>query len=532
MLPSDDCDECTPDYGRHTSSAHLTTYALFIVTFVSCAYLALRKGLPRLAAVKDHSDEKLPIHNLEARDAAAAPKWSVKRLVSLAFAANFGFSAVLVEILLCEISNALDPAARSLALRVTIPSLMVLLILVSPALLIQSVLTAVGLNFGASGKRRARMAWAFEAVAVGLWLFGFWSFGHIVLRGYMRGGEESLAQNFLEGCLERIGIIGITLMASLSGFAAVSAVWQTFIVKTRVVTENDIARRQSALQASIEMLATKRSRLRGLELRMSDSPSGGFLSSMAGALRGTTGTSERSTLAMEITGLESMRLALNSSLYIMQTRRTEQQRAHTHRGRLLIAFSYLFSLYCVYRLGSTSVSFLRRSFVSHNALHHTRATAADPVTSVQAMLADHWAGLGSRAWTRQMSFLLSGVMLLASFNSALQTFLLLSRAFPSLAASAAAFRDATTLALLISDVVATYVISSAILLRGNLPSDVGNVISVALSAPLEAKRVDAWFESWFLGSAVLTAVGVWIVKRVGEGMDDDGDSNVEMQKQS
>jgi hypothetical protein len=111
--------------------------------------------------------------------------------------------------------------------------------------------------------------------------------------------------------------------------------------------------------------------------------------------------------------------------------------------------------------------------------------------------------------------------------------LLLSRAFPSLAASAAAFRDATTLALLISDVVATYVISSAILLRVNLPSDVGNVISVALSAPLEAKRVDAWFESWFLSAAVLTDFGVWVVKRVGEGLDDDGiESDVEMQKQS
>jgi hypothetical protein len=38
-----------------------------------------------------------------------------------------------------------------------------------------------------------------------------------------------------EGCLERIGIIGISLMALLAGFAAVSSLWQTFAVKNRPV---------------------------------------------------------------------------------------------------------------------------------------------------------------------------------------------------------------------------------------------------------------------------------------------------------
>ena len=40
-----------------------------------------------------------------------------------------------------------------------------------------------------------------------------------------------------EECLERIGIIGISLMASLAGFAAVSSLWQTFGVKYKPVCE-------------------------------------------------------------------------------------------------------------------------------------------------------------------------------------------------------------------------------------------------------------------------------------------------------
>jgi hypothetical protein len=161
---------------------------------------------------------------------------------------------------------------------------------------------------------------------------------------------------------------------------------------------------------------------------------------------------------------------------------------------------------------------LIRRIVLPQALQASATT--DPVTAFLSLLAKHWDNTLNRdAWSRQVSFLLSGVMLFASFNSALQTFLLLARAFPSLAASATAFRDAS-LALLISQVVATYVISSALLLRSNLPENVGSVISEALKAPLEPKKVDAWFELWFLGAAGLTVLGIWIGRKLGEEDDE------------
>ena len=122
-------------------------------------------------------------------------------------------------------------------------------------------------------------------------------------------------------------------------------------------------------------------------------------------------------------------------------------------------------------------------------------------------------------------------MLLASFNSALQTFLLFARLLPSVLHQLRA-----NFALLISQISATYVISSALLLRSNLPPEMKSAISDALGAPLETGFTERWFEGWFLAVSGLTAIGLVMGKRIrGPGWDDDDDleaRDVEMGKLS
>ena len=106
----------------------------------------------------------------------------------------------------------------------------------------------------------------------------------------------------------------------------------------------------------------------------------------------------------------------------------------------------------------------------------------------------------------------------------MQTFLLLSRLAPAgLLIRAAAQAN---LALLVSQVAATYVMASALLLRSNLPKEVGTDISDALGIGLEPRFVEWWFESCFLAVAVLTAFGIWLGRKVkgsGLGFGDDFD---------
>ena len=518
MLPTDDCNDCVPDYLKTSRSAIFFSSLPFLITFVTVSIAVIRHLFPLLSGEsnnlvsKDEHNGRLPSHVKPARKKFSLPQLSAVTLAQLTFTTNIALSAVLVEILLCEISGFLLVPARRLALRITLPTLLALLILVAPALEVHSVLSSLGLSFNGTGKSRLRIAWFSEGIVLGVWLLGFWYIGANFLGFSLRDDNYSHKEHhhtFIEGCLERIGIIGISLLASLSGFAAVSAPWQMFGVKQHLVTDADISRKQAGLEAAEDMLMAKRSRLRALERRMSESGSDtSLLTRVIGTFRTNSESQERQTLYLEISGLEAMRLSLNNSLYTLRTRRATQIRSHSATGRLLNTFAYVFAVYCIYRLCSATLSILHRIVLPGSSSEST-----DPVTHILSILTLHWdSNLDRAAWSRQISFLLSGIMLLLSFNSALQTFLLLARAFPSLLSAFHA-----NLALAVSQVCATYVISSALLLRSNLPNEVGSVISDALGAPLEPKRVDAWFEGWFLGAALFTALGIWVGRKLKGG---------------
>ncbi|KAF2743096.1 hypothetical protein M011DRAFT_490016 [Sporormia fimetaria CBS 119925] len=525
MIPTDDCDECAPDWlVKRRPSAIAISFLPFLLTFLIVAVAVSQRLFPIL------SNSNPKAHGITTRELRA--RWRRMRVTShalsnITFSANIALSTVLAELILCEISNTVGPATRALALKITLPLLLFLLVLVAPALEIHSFVAAAGWSVQAGERRQRRTAWVLESLGLFVWLAAFWYLGSGLLGQYLH--EESYVRDhsLSEGCLERIGIIGIGLMALLAGFAAVSSIWQSFGIKGRPVTESDIARKQAGIDASNDMLLAKESRLRALERKLSEAPQDGFVTRVVGSIRGNPDIQERNTLRMEIEGLETMRSTLQNSLTVLQTRRQSQVRSHTPVGRLIDVVSYVFSLYCFYRIAATSVATLRR-FSSPT----TNFSNSDPINNILALLAKHYdPSLDRVAWSRTISFLLSGVMLLASFNSVLQTFFLFARFFPGLLRHARA-----NFALLISQIAATYVISSALLLRSNLPPEMKSAISDALGAPLEPAFTERWFEGWFLVASALTACGLWAGKRLrGQGWDDDdeaGDGDVEMGKMS
>ena len=543
-LLDDDCDECVPAYMKHSSFGTLFASLPFIFTFALVAYVVLKKVYPLLSGGSEESGKHGDHHRRESQDGGRLPlpatqkvgnsslgqrfkrSASDSRTVAKAvFATTIGLSAVLVELILCEISNTLDANARRLALNLTLPTLLVLVIVVAPGLEIRSVIAATGLSFRGSGKGRLNAAWIVESIGMLAWLLAFWYLGHGLVSTFREDILHPESLGFSEGCLERVGIVGISLMASLAGFAALSALWQTFGVRDRPITEADIERKKAGLESVEEMLNAKRSRLRAITRKMSDARAAeGVFTKVVNTVRGTSDSQERSTLQLEISGLQLMRLSLNNNLYSLRSRRAAQMRAHTLPGKLIAAFSYGFALYCAYRLANTTFNIWRRFLFGSNT------SSTDVVTHLLALLAHYWdESINQDLYSRQISFLLSGVMLLLSFNSALQTFLLLARAFPSLLNAAL---GGTNFPLLVSQVVASYVISSALLLRSNLPSEVRGVVSDVLGAPLEVGKVDALFEGCFVLAAGLTAVGIWIGRKLNGPDEDEGMESGEMNKMS
>ena len=116
----------------------------------------------------------------------------------------------------------------------------------------------------------------------------------------------------------------------------------------------------------------------------------------------------------------------------------------------------------------------------------------------------------------------------------MQTFLLFSRFAPSLLKTIQA-----NLALVVAQVCATYVISAALMLRVMMPGDVvGEGLKSLGGGGRDAVAwIDGWFERWFLGGAVVTCLGIWVGKTMGEGGDwddefDDRSGGLEMGKMS
>ncbi|KAI9673403.1 MAG: hypothetical protein M1817_002865 [Caeruleum heppii] len=500
--------------------------APFLLTFLVVGTAVLRKLFPFLSGEpQDQSSAGASKPSSSWRSssaqAASSKRPLAKQIAAFDFSATIALATVLAELLLCEISNTLNAAARTLALRVTVSALLVLLIIVTPLLEIHSVISAAGWSFTNDGSRGfiRKLAWGLEFVGFAGWIITFWWVGQS-LPGTHRHDEGLISHGSLrEACLERVGIIGICLMALLSGFASVSSVWQNFGVKHRPVTEADIARKQAGLDATIDMLAAKESRLRALEKKMANAPPEGFMSKMIGSIRGDNDLQERKSLQLEVNGLETMRLSLSNSLSTLQDRHRNLERSATHSGKLLVTASYTFSVYCLYRICATSIATLRRWWYPD-----TTFAGTDPINNFLALVAKHLdPTLDRHAWSQQISFLLSGIILLASFNAVLQTFRFFSRFTPALLYHAQA-----NLALLVGQVSATYVISSALLLRSNLPREVGSVISEALGAPLDSAFVDRWFEGWFLMASGLTAVGIFLGRKLGGAGEWDDEADVEM----
>ncbi|KAL8766655.1 MAG: hypothetical protein Q9209_006638 [Squamulea sp. 1 TL-2023] len=540
LFNSDDCNECRPGGTIPAPIAVAFSSITFIGTFLLVSTIVFQKVYPTLSGHASSNSRRL-------LSKPSLSRFSVQNINAATFSTTLALAAVLAELILFEISNTINPTARRLAFHCTVSLLLLILVVVIPSLQIQSVLSAAGWEFTGKSKGRLRTAWVLQIIITILWFVAFWWTGEKLLSKATTAGPaldtKSHTQTLSEACLSRVGIFGISLMGLLSGFASVSAAWQNFFAKHRPVTEADIARKAAGLEATNDMLAAKLSRLRALERKMSDTTQDrNFFQKAMGSIRGNADSTELRSLEIEIKGLETMASSLSTSHAMLHIRLEHQNRSRTLTGRLILASSYAFALFCLYRILTAFYSTLRRSIHSSYQPQtssstrkqddsSTASTSSDPITTLLALLATHYdPHLDRDLYTRQLSFLLSGLILLASFNSVMQTFALIARFLPSLRAVN------QNLPLLVAQVCGMYTISAALMLRGRVP---GQVVGEGLRGMGGGQSgwVDGWFEGWFLGGVGVTVVGIWVGRKIGGGVewdegDDYGDGDVEMGKRS
>ncbi|KAJ4151175.1 hypothetical protein LMH87_011890 [Akanthomyces muscarius] len=556
MWPFSGCgdDACRPPSPASLTLAHAVAASPFALVLVVATLAAARHGFPYLSRAahddaRDGEDHVLPTHApaaLRQVHAEHGAKSLRRRVVAWTFGVTVGLAATLGTLILSEILEVGSRAGRGLALRITVPALLFLLVGLVPWLECKSLVNGAGWSLqrspDSSGRRVPKFAWLMQTALFACWLFAFWKLGSAVpssavedlhsKSGGSGGGstsdddDEAPLQLLTRGCLERIGVVGISLMGLLAGFASVSAPWHTLTAVTdrrrRPVTDADVNRKQTGFDATSEMLLTKRHRLQMLERKVADprfaeaKAATGLMGKMMGSLRGTLSAEETEIrgLRVEIAGLETMEANLASNLALMRGRRKADSRAGTAWGRMCLVPSYLFALYCVYRILATTLTTFRRA-------HSPSASfsSSDPINRFLGLLALHWdPKLDQMAWARIISFALSGVILLASANSALQTFHLFAKWTPGLLRHAQA-----NLALVVGQVAATYMISASLLMRSQLPLEARSAVGGVLKGALSPVFVDGWFEGWFLTGSAATMLGLWLGRRLSGGRDEDWD---------
>jgi hypothetical protein len=76
------------------------------------------------------------------------------------------------------------------------------------------------------------------------------------------------SRSLTEECVLRVGAMGVTLMAILSGFGSICAGWDTYLAPNKLVTEADVMRAKMSLQMTQDLIAEKQQKIEQIEGRI------------------------------------------------------------------------------------------------------------------------------------------------------------------------------------------------------------------------------------------------------------------------
>ncbi|KAF9329024.1 Golgi pH regulator B [Podila minutissima] len=311
-------------------------------------------------------------------------------------------------------------------------------------------------------------------------------------------GQEYVCILSVEWGMSRVGIIGVTISAILSGFGAVNGPYSNLFFFLRQVGDADIQLAEKKCMQTLSAIASKKQRilLEETKLKSMDpnaSKVGGFVKKIFGSVSGRPEGNNLESLRLEIAALEgiSRRLFLDiDDLYVEKTRLAF---AKTWKGKYSNLMGYIFSIYCIYRL---AMAFINIVF--------NRIGSTDPITNLISRFIAHTnINIDVRFWSQQLSFFFVGLMIFLSIRGLLQElskfFKVVSQAFSS-----------SNVILFLAHLMGLYLLSSVLLMRQNLPMEYRSIISDSLGT-LEFNFYHRWFDVIFLISGLLSMVFLYFV---------------------
>ncbi|XP_011336949.1 Golgi pH regulator isoform X1 [Ooceraea biroi] len=405
------------------------------------------------------------------------------RLVQLIFSTTFSLSCTMFELIIFEIAGVLDSSSRYFHWNVGLYMLLFMVIVLIPFYIAYFIISNIRFV-------RLHLIRPLTIVVYLFYLYLFWKVGDPFPILSPKKGLLSIEQG-----VSRIGVIGVTVMALLSGFGAVNYPYTSMAYFMRPVSYADVQFIEKRLLQTMDMIIVKKKRIalakKGEAVGQIETRS-----RLWGMLSGPKGNQETiKQLQLDVLALEEISQQLFLEAHDIQNARERLEWAATWQGKYFNFLGYFFSLYCTWKI-----------FISTINIVFDRVGKKDPVTR-GIEIAVHWIGFNIDVtfWSQHISFYLVGCIVVTSIRGLLLT---LTKFFYAISSS----KSSNIIVLILAQIMGMYFVSSVLLMRMNMPAEYRIIITQVLGE-LQFNFYHRWFDVIFLVSALSSIVFLYLAHK-------------------
>jgi len=400
--------------------------------------------------------------------------------VQLIFAITFSFSCMMFELVIFEILSYLDPSSRLFHWRLLIYCMLIVLIFLIPLYI--GYLLVSNIRWVPKGFH--------QILAFVYWFIFFYVFWKIRNPFPILSPKHGIFS--IEQGISRVGVIGVTLMAILSGFGAVNCPYTYMSYFMRHVSDTDISTVERRLLQTMDLILAKKKRIALSKRKKIANQATSRPKSIWNVFAGY-GSSDKllentTLLQNEVSTLEELSRQLYVESVDLHNTKARMIFSKTLQGRYFDFVGHIFSIYCIWKIFISSVNII-----------FDRIGKKDPVTR-GIEISVHYLGIqfDVEFWSQQISFLLVGILIITSIRGLLIT---LTKFFYALSSN----KSSSIIVLVLAEIMGMYFISCLLLMRMNMPPQYRKIISLVLG-DLQFHFYHRWFDVIFLVSA-LASIG-------------------------
>ncbi|KAK7882490.1 hypothetical protein WMY93_028664 [Mugilogobius chulae] len=450
-------------------------------------------------------------------------------VVQVVFSVTFAFSCTMFELIIFEILGALSSSSRYFHWKLNLYVILLVLIFVVPFYIGYFVVSNIRLL------HRQRLL--FSCMVWFTFMYFFWKLGDPFPILSPKHGILSIEQ-----LISRVGVIGVTLMALLSGFGAVNCPYTYMSYFLRNVTESDILALERRLLQTMDMIVSKKKRIamtrRQIYQRGEDqNKQTGFWGMIKSVTSPQTGSENLSLIQQEVDALEELSRQLFLETVDLQATKERIEYSKTFQGKYFNFLGYFFSIYCVWkifmatinivfdRVGKTdpvtrgieiTVNYLGIQFDVSECSENDNKTKFSvsifqffllPVPNFLTTYLIKFSCflLKGKILVSTHIFILVGIIIVTSIRGLLIT---LTKFFYAISSS----KSSNVIVLVLAQIMGMYFVSSVLLMRMSMPLEYRSIVTEVLGE-LQFNFYHRWFDVIFLVSALSSILFLYLAHK-------------------